>query len=1316
MKRKSNWQYLIFLIFISHDAFSFLQTASHGTSLKPYQASLHALPVLAIGIQNIARWIAPDSLTTSTDNSPVKKWLIPPSTDQYNALSAEFDQLMPQKKKDIEDQKIRLYLSENDKGIRMYAQASSTFSPLDVKYLLSGLLDLLLVLYTSVDQEEWEDSSAEVILTSASDSSGDDSDGVDNDPNTLLNDLIADFPAKLEVENSAYDALQIEVLNSELPKLRQLHRLRHKREQALKNGNVTHARVLQDRVMLVSVEPAILDQLGWYLEGMINKLPQKIAALMASIDHGSGTSSQSSAGDDSSDSNDSSDSDSNENGTINAAAGNTNKRIKYDIDQDDEPPENPQQPAHTPERVACLACNNKPCRLKAMDNNQLTYQVSRDFFDPKPSSSGGGESFFTLTAGMMCFRDYFGTSHLLEIEKNLHFLTAHPSPEMMIYKPDVQLVTVEGSIHEKYMTPFLIWNPEKRQPIVDFNRFEFIHFLHPENYLTTHGMSYLEAAFEATYTKAKKQIIEHTKLSEDIIEQLFSIEKSIIFLAKIGKQLKESTEEKYRDKITNAKDGHDFFTIKHYHRPEGNEADEHLNKQAMISSYHYSAPTAELLESISDFTFDLDREIIEALININPAYETYRGAPIVTGGIDDRNAYSWLLQNYSVLLNNLSSGSTGSFNDMLRIAMLHEFIEGFSKKTSSDDRDTLFELIKIMHYFTYMTHDAGMERTPFQVVADYTKFPISPLFIQFALIGKRASRLVKQIIQLSKDNEYSQKSILEQFNLDYLDQLSDMSQDIEFLENLFIISDFRDKQYLHKMVHDNGMVMLPDGLFHHSGKPGGKIENRYSNHFWGYIDAFDKAQHGENTITMYFKQGYFPIPTSVTREQLLEGEFNGTIIQFREDQKQHARAFLNYMFEGVSSMAGTPMSFMLDIMLDNNIENYCNLALKLGVTMDEFVKKFTMKGAHIPDSIKRIMKFNNNLLSKETIFHLFNLSFKNQHDSDDEYYFEFSHELDEILMLMTGDEKTAAYLKLDFYQQADTELALFFLGFHLSEHCSSFTPSKQARSDLVFRIFEDSVFFDQAHYAKNISQLLALIITQKFANKLKYKESMYNFFMYALYFLEENRAPHIESILKEKLLEPFSESKHLIDLNNEIDTNNLKPLLDLLNFLNDYDLLIRILNHSVTQEIIIPKAEGPLPSILLKLQQYNAEDSLFKSIKTQEKFTEILSIIDSTLDTITGYDVHQPLSDLYIKCVVETDFVDLTSIRTMIKYQRYSSTDKEGMSNIVKTVVHRGIQKRYIDFLDNFLSALKEDENPLRKYPELAKSLEKDIRVVLDSQ
>ncbi len=323
-----------------------------------------------------------------TNFEPVKEWLLRDQIIDKNATGQAVNQIIHTAHEDHSDhiQKgVHLFFFEQNQRIKLAARLNQPLTLQQRQALTLAMQDLMLALYQSGDVflSEPDDTNEVMTLTTSNggDDGGDDErwqpdelvDALDNTPVRLFDEFGDDD--WLTFMDGSIKASQI------IRRAFQLHRLEQRRQAAMLQGDRNMANILQNRMMLISIEEAELSDLlndpqGFRL--LLSLLTGQTASPLPARQVGNGQSSSSSHDDYSSSDNhsDNSSTSSSEN-TANQPP-QTNNKVVSNQKRDDDPNEN-NQPDHSYANTYCQICNTKPCKEYFNDFERLIESIiSRD--------------------------------------------------------------------------------------------------------------------------------------------------------------------------------------------------------------------------------------------------------------------------------------------------------------------------------------------------------------------------------------------------------------------------------------------------------------------------------------------------------------------------------------------------------------------------------------------------------------------------------------------------------------------------------------------------------------------------------------------------------------------------------------------------------------------------------------------------------------------------------------------------------------------------------------------------------------------------
>ncbi len=302
---------------------------------------------------------------------PIKEWLLHDQFIDKNAAGHALNQIIHNAHEDHSDhiQKgVQLFFFEQHQKIKLAARLNQPLTLQQRQDLTLALQDLMLALYQPDDVFLPEPDDTNEVMTLTTSSGGDD--GGDDErwqPDELV-DALDNSSVRLFDEFGDDDWLTFldESIRSSqiIRRAFQLHRLEQRRQEAMLQGDRNMASILQNRMMLISIEEAELSDLlndpqGFRL--LLSLLTGQTTSPLPARQVGHGQSSSSSHDDYSSsdDHSDNSSSSSSEN-TANQQSP-ANHQIVSKQKRDDDPNEN-NQPDHSYANTYCQICNTKPCK------------------------------------------------------------------------------------------------------------------------------------------------------------------------------------------------------------------------------------------------------------------------------------------------------------------------------------------------------------------------------------------------------------------------------------------------------------------------------------------------------------------------------------------------------------------------------------------------------------------------------------------------------------------------------------------------------------------------------------------------------------------------------------------------------------------------------------------------------------------------------------------------------------------------------------------------------------------------------------------
>ncbi len=960
---------------------------------------------------------------------------------------------------------------------------------------------------------------------------------------------------------------------------------------------------------------------------------------------------------------------------------------------EDDPSGNPPHLDHTPEKNLCLACNNKPCRLKSLDYRHLNHQAQYEAFE---------------SDGPILLRDK--VNKLIAHEQKLPILTVFPGTNHEIYKKDVSLLAVDGKLESKYIKPFLFWNSDKECIYINFNNLDLIHILYPELFLTPEVLPYFEEKMAALYQGKKNSLIGKHENYKKTIEALFQLYPWITFLAEIGKHLRDQVPESYKNIIQGAQaNGHLSNFVHYYQFDDINDEKPVLDPTEQISKsfkYNYSLPNDQLLASIKDYKFQLEEMILKALGKIYPENQGLKGAPIYTGALmsylRSPTIYSWLATHQSVVkgyFNNLGDNIDGSFTDMIRFAKLVEVDPRLRETNNQEDFSNITELFQSVVPWLESARILNKDRdkTICQAFLDYSIIPLSPLFFGCNLSGMRFSHFLRQLFFFSKDNKELEKTVIFNFSLNEgIQELESILNNIEFFETLVVIYNFRSKEQTNALALENGFRFHSDGLQRSCLPIQGVSPDSTCNAFhFDNIIAFNRAQSDKSYITIYFRNPDHHILCNPTRSDM--ENFKGVIVQWREDQKESALEFFKHILKKPRS--NSTLNWFPIHVPEKITSLYCDLAIKLDASLDDFVKHTLESGRWPSEGVENILTTNKNLLSVEAIFAYFESWYDKNYrfTNSDQHYKLLCKYLDKCLQLKTDTREEAAQLKLDFYRTRDVKLLELVLLANI-ESIKPYSYKKfNKESDIVFEASQLKSLDNNLDKVSFLINILLLerqdfSITETYTNH-SFAESL----LYIIKSIPENSQliRRINDILKTPFIESSFQNQHSENL-------SLESLKSLFTFLSEHSLLIDLIFSSSEEDIF--GSNNTAKNLLLEAIQHYITNYDFSSFKENNShFDSIFQRISTVFTSrIGGWDLTTPLYRLFLKMVTEVDFISHEMWACNNAYPNNSfflededeSEDEEyeDINHAVLIKINNAIATKNIHLLEMVLPLLKNDE------------------------
>ncbi len=593
--------------------------------------------------------LLPTYSTDVSDYSEIKHWLIPKNDSNQQLLSEKFDQLAIQPNridKTVNSENMTLIVSELDEGIRIYAEIPFMPEPEKIVDMYEWLMRLLLKLY-SVSAEEYEDEDEEITEWEA---------GIGvNDDHFFQEHWPDELPIKINIDHDGFFLKKL--LNTRNTIYQALKRaIKKRKEQAEYYGSDDLASILQDRLVLISVDSNNIwsnhgaddntDSVNEIINSLISNTHHLVRKLRDEQMDTDGDNKDTPA---SSGSNDapSQTEDSHNKNTVQKKPGHQNID---NINDDEDNPGEKKSPDHTKSEEKCVLCHNSPCIFR----NSNVYHLQEELA-------------FELYPALNAKAQTISVSERLKREGDLLFLLNIPGTGKKIYRDNAHILNNRNAEQGEIVAiPLFFMSPDGTETVMDTSRMDLFSSLFPDFFLSEEALN----TYNQVMSIANASLDDPKKVfSEDVIKRLYNIPEWVKFLAEIGQRLKEKIPQPYKDMIINSC-SNDFISRLHYFFSDTSRYYSFSQYLCNFSKYTYTLPSPSFINSIQGFKFPLNKEIVNILADMRPENARFLGAPIACGYIDKKAAS--LLMKTSGFKDSEYSGNAlhGEISHLLQMAFL----------------------------------------------------------------------------------------------------------------------------------------------------------------------------------------------------------------------------------------------------------------------------------------------------------------------------------------------------------------------------------------------------------------------------------------------------------------------------------------------------------------------------------------------------------------------------------------------------------------------------------------------------------------------
>ncbi len=317
------------------------------------------------------------------------------------------------------------------------------------------------------------------------------------------------------------------------------------------------------------------------------------------------------------------------------------------------------------------------------------------------------------------------------------------------------------------------------------------------------------------------------------------------------------------------------------------------------------------------------------------------------------------------------------------------------------------------------------------------------MFIKGNLSGMLFSQLLKKSLYLATRDEKYKQLILNRFNVEGIDELNKLSDNIEFLEKLTVISNERCITASRKIANTHWKEFYTHGLNHSTC-----VQPYFNSLIFSYagtetalIKAYiDHQQNGSEIMTLFFCEDQFPVPTFLENPPEL-CYFDGFSLQWMDGQENGAKLFFQSMLSLIIEKMAQKKDDNIRIYRATVLKSF-NILIRYSISLNIPLKQF----------IFSLFLDSNNpskLIPSELFLEEYFNTYRDSRIFDYNTNKKHNEIIDAYLMQEDADYIANARIKLAFYKKLSLQNRISIFK-HIEGQTSEYASSIKQKNDIVF--------------------------------------------------------------------------------------------------------------------------------------------------------------------------------------------------------------------------------------------------------------------------